>query len=175
MECVDWQVGMNPVRRGATQTSERCFFGTWEQRFSVSLRISQGDADLSATDSIALTTSDRDDRALKQTRFASLESVGKKRQTRREKFLGEMERVVPWQRLTALIQPQCPTNHNVGRPPEGVSRMLRMYLLQQLYSLFDEGLERAIYDSQPPRRRVPGRLPAKLEPKLTPGSVNALR
>ena len=42
---------------------------------------------------------------MKQTSFASFEYAGKKRQTRREKFLGEMERVVPWGTLVALIEP----------------------------------------------------------------------
>ena len=85
---------------------------------------------------------------MKQTSFASLEYAGKKRQTRREKFLGEMDRVVPWPRLIALIQPHYPSSGRVGRPPIGVARMLRMYFLQQWYSLSDEGLEDAIYDSQ---------------------------
>ena len=84
---------------------------------------------------------------MKQSSFASLEYAGKKRQTRREKFLGEMELVVPWQRLTALVEPHYPSSGRVGRPPIGVSRMLRMYFLQQWYSLSDEGLEDAVYDS----------------------------
>ena len=91
---------------------------------------------------------------MRQTSFASLEYAGKKRQTRREKFLGEMERVVPWARLEALIEPHYPKSGKVGRPPVGVSRMLRMYFLQQWYSLSDEGLEDAIYDSQAMREFV---------------------
>jgi IS5 family transposase len=85
---------------------------------------------------------------MKQTSFASLEYSGKKRQTRREKFLGEMDKIVPWGRLEALIEPHYPSSGRVGRPPVGVPRMLRMYFLQQWYSLSDEGLEDAIYDSQ---------------------------
>ena len=91
---------------------------------------------------------------MKQFSFASLEYAGKKRQTRREKFLGEMERVVPWQRLEALIEPHYPSSGRVGRPPIGVPRMLRMYFLQQWYSLSDEGLEDAIYDSQAMREFI---------------------
>jgi IS5 family transposase len=91
---------------------------------------------------------------MKQTSFASLEYAGKKRQTRREKFLGEMEHVVPWARLIALIEPHYPSSGRVGRPPIGVARMLRMYFLQQWYSLSDEGLEDAIYDSQAMREFV---------------------
>ena len=93
-------------------------------------------------------------RTMKQISFASLEFAGKKRQTRREKFLGEMDRVVPWQRLTALIEPHYPSSGRVGRPPIGVARMLRMYFLQQWYSLSDEGLEDAIYDSQAMREFI---------------------
>jgi IS5 family transposase len=92
--------------------------------------------------------------AMKQTSFASLEYAGKKRKTRREKFLGEMERVVPWTALIALIEPHYPKSGRVGRPPIGVQRMLRMYFLQQWYSLSDEGLEDALYDSQAMREFV---------------------
>ena len=92
--------------------------------------------------------------AMKQTSFASLEYAGKKRMTRREKFLGEMERVVPWAALVALIEPHYPKSGRVGRQPIGVQRMLRMYFLQQWYSLSDEGLEDALYDSQAMREFV---------------------
>jgi IS5 family transposase len=95
-----------------------------------------------------------DDRTMKQTSFASLEYAGKKRKTRREKFLAEMDRVVPWQRLIALIEPHYPSSGRVGRPPIGVPRMLRMYFLQQWYSLSDEALEDALYDSQAMREFV---------------------
>lgn len=84
----------------------------------------------------------------KQVSFASYEFAQKKRVTRREKFLAEMERVVPWARLQALIEPLYPTSGRVGRPPKGVPLMLRMYFLQQWFGLADEALEDAIYDSQ---------------------------
>ena len=45
---------------------------------------------------------------MKQTTFASLAYAGKKKRTRRAKFLAEMEAVVPWARLTALIEPHYP-------------------------------------------------------------------
>lgn len=95
-----------------------------------------------------------DDRSMKQISFSSAEYAGKKRQTRREKFLGDMERVVPWARLIALIEPHYPLSGRVGRPPIGVPRMQRMYFLQQWYGLSDEGLEDAIYDSQAMREFV---------------------
>ena len=90
----------------------------------------------------------------KQLSFASYEFAQKKRVTRREKFLAEMERVVPWARLEALIEPKYPTGGRVGRQPIGVARMLRMYFLQQWFGLADEALEDAIYDSQSMREFV---------------------
>jgi IS5 family transposase len=83
----------------------------------------------------------------KQTSFAQSEYAGKKKVTRRERFLGEMERVVPWARLVAVIEPHYPKGKR-GRPPMGVERMLRIYFLQQWYALADEALEDALYDSQ---------------------------
>ena len=73
--------------------------------------------------------------------------MAKKRKTRREKFLEEMEQVVPWARLIGLIEPHYPSGRR-GRPPIGIERMLRIYFLQQWYGLSDEGVEDAIYDIQ---------------------------
>ena len=85
---------------------------------------------------------------MNQRSFASTEHALKKKRTRREKFLGDMERVVPWPRLIALIEPLYPTSARVGRQPVGVPRMLRMVCRQQWYGLADEALEDALYDSQ---------------------------
>jgi len=79
--------------------------------------------------------------------FAQAEYAGKKRITRKEKFLGEMEQLVPWGRLVGVIEPHSPKGER-GRPPVGIERMLRIYFLQQWYALSDEALEDAIYDSQ---------------------------
>jgi Transposase DDE domain/Transposase domain (DUF772) len=83
----------------------------------------------------------------RQISFAQNEFAGKKRTTRREKFLAEMEVVVPWVRLVALIEPHYPKGER-GRPPMGIERMLRIYFLQQWNGLADELLEATIYDSQ---------------------------
>ena len=83
----------------------------------------------------------------RQTSFAQAEFAAKKKQTRRERFLAEMEAAVPWARLVALIEPHYPKGER-GRPPLGVERMLRVYFLQQWYALADEALEDALYDSQ---------------------------
>ncbi|NAW23534.1 transposase, partial [Salmonella sp. gx-f9] len=76
----------------------------------------------------------------KQTSFSEAEYAGKKRVTKRERFLAEMEKVVPWTRLVAAVEPHYPKGER-GRPPIGLQRMLRIYFLQQWYGLSDEGLE----------------------------------
>jgi transposase, IS5 family len=78
-----------------------------------------------------------------QMSFAQSEYAGKKKVTRRERFLGEMERVVPWARLCAVIAPHYPEGLR-GRPPMGIERMLRIYFLQQWYALADEAREDAL-------------------------------
>lgn len=68
------------------------------------------------------------------------------KQTRRAVFLTEMNRVVPWQELCALIEPVYPKAGN-GRPPVGLERMLRIYFLQNWFNLSDPAVEEALYDS----------------------------
>jgi hypothetical protein len=75
------------------------------------------------------------------------------KRTRRATFLAEMERVVPWPALCALIEPFYPKPGN-GRPPIGVERMLRLYFLQHWFNLSDPAVEKALYDSQAMRRFV---------------------
>ena len=82
-----------------------------------------------------------------QLSFAQSEYAMKKKVTRRERFLGEMEEVVPWERLMEVIKPHYPKGER-GRRPIGIERMLRIYFLQQWYGLADEALEDTIYDSQ---------------------------
>jgi transposase, IS5 family len=73
--------------------------------------------------------------------------------TKREKFLGEMDQVIPWARLVEVIEPYYPQAGN-GRPPMGVEKMLRIYFLQQWYNLSDPAMEEALYDSETMRRFV---------------------
>jgi len=68
------------------------------------------------------------------------------KKTRRAAFLEEMEQVVPWRELCALIEPHYPKTGS-GRPPIGVERMLRIYFLQPWFNLSDPGVEEALYDS----------------------------
>jgi len=72
------------------------------------------------------------------------ERYGKK--TRRAAFLEEMEQVVPWSALCLLVEPHYPKAGN-GRRPVGIERMLRVYFLQQWFSLSDPAVEEALYDS----------------------------
>jgi IS5 family transposase len=91
---------------------------------------------------------------------AGFERYGKT--TRRAVFLAEMERVVPWSALCALIEPVYPKPGN-GRPPIGVERMLRIYFLQLWFNLSDPAVEEALYDSAAMREFVGidlGRAPA---------------
>ncbi|MBN8437288.1 MAG: IS5 family transposase [Candidatus Accumulibacter sp.] len=84
---------------------------------------------------------------MKQISFSQVEYAGKKRTTRREVFLAEMERVMPWSEVLGVIEPHYPKGKR-GRPPVGLERMLRVYLVQQWYNLSDEGAEDEITDSQ---------------------------
>ena len=83
----------------------------------------------------------------RQGSFSQAEYAGKKKQTRRDKFLAEMDLVVPWTRLVERLRPLYPKGER-GRPPIGLERMLRIYFLQQWYGLADEAVEDALYDSQ---------------------------
>jgi transposase, IS5 family len=68
------------------------------------------------------------------------------RKSKRELFLEEMDKIVPWVGLVGLIRPHYPQGEN-GRPPVGLERMLRLYFLQQWFNLSDPGLEDALYES----------------------------
>jgi len=75
--------------------------------------------------------------------------------TRRERFLAEMDTVVPWKELAALIEPYYPKARRTGgRPPAGLERMLRMHCLQLWFNLSDPALEEALYDSRAMRAFV---------------------
>jgi IS5 family transposase len=76
-----------------------------------------------------------------------------KKPTKREKFLAEMERVVPWKELYALIDPFYP-KAGKGRPPVGLERMLRIHFLQSWFNLSDPAAEEALYDMESLRRFV---------------------
>jgi IS5 family transposase len=66
--------------------------------------------------------------------------------TRRAAFLAEMDKVVPWAELCALIEPHYPKSGR-GRPPVGLERMLRLHFLQHWFNLSDPALEESLYES----------------------------
>lgn len=83
---------------------------------------------------------------MKQLSFTEIEYKNRKKVTKREKFLKIMDAAIPWECWIKLIEPFYPKG-NKGRPPLGIEKMLRMYLLQCWFTLSDEGIEDAIYDS----------------------------
>jgi len=88
-----------------------------------------------------------------QRTFAGLAWAEKKKVTRREQFLAEMNAVIPWAELVALIAPHYP-KPKLGRPPMPLETMLRIYFLQQWFELSDPAAEDALYDSESMRRFV---------------------
>ena len=89
----------------------------------------------------------------KQQTFAGLAWSSKGKVTRRERFLREMDAVLPWAELLVLIAPHYPQAGR-GRRPVGMETMLRIYFLQQWFDLSDPAAEDAIYDSESMRRFV---------------------
>lgn len=83
--------------------------------------------------------------------FASVNFDRYAKTTRRAKFLDEMDRILPWQQLCAVIRPHYPTGEG-GRPAIDLERMLRIYFLQQWFNLSDPGVEETLYDSTSMRR-----------------------
>ncbi|QBG98372.1 IS5 family transposase [Xanthomonas oryzae] len=87
-----------------------------------------------------------------QLTFGDAECLGKRKQTRREIFLAEMERIVPWKQLLALIAPHYPVSGRPGRQPYALATMLRIHLLQQWYALSDPAMEEALHEIPTLRR-----------------------
>lgn len=89
----------------------------------------------------------------KQPAIPGLRDAMKKKVTRREQFLAEMDAVVPWTRILALIAPYYPkVGPKGGRPPMPIETMLRVYFLQNWYALSDPMAEETLYDSEAMRR-----------------------
>ena len=88
---------------------------------------------------------------MSQMSFGDAEYAGKRKQTRREVFLAEMDKVIPWASLLKLIEPLYPSGGR-GRPPYPLETMLRVHLLQNWYALSDPGAEEALYEIESMRR-----------------------
>jgi IS5 family transposase len=80
-------------------------------------------------------------------KLSHLEYAAKKKLTRRDRFLAEIDNVTPWSKLHKPVEPFCLKVEGAGRPPIVLARMLRTYVAQQCFGLSDEGIEDAIYDS----------------------------
>ena len=86
-----------------------------------------------------------------QPTFADLEYEGKKRKTRREKFLERMDGLIPWEQLEERIRPYYPKAGR-GRRPYELSTMLRVHCVQLFYNLSDPGMEDILYEVESVRR-----------------------
>ena len=82
---------------------------------------------------------------MRQMSFGDSEYLAKKKQTRREIFLGEMEQVVPWEKLLKIIEPHYPVAGR-GRQPYPLQTMLRVHLMQNWFGLSDPAMEEALYE-----------------------------
>jgi IS5 family transposase len=83
---------------------------------------------------------------MRQSSLTGFEKYTKK--TRKELFLEEMERIIPWSDLTQALKPYYPDPTGPGRRPKGLERMLRIYFMQHWFNLSDPGMEEALYDSR---------------------------
>ncbi|QLC74621.1 IS5 family transposase [Pseudomonas sp. LPB0260] len=83
---------------------------------------------------------------MKQMTFADAEYAGKRKQTRKELFLIEMDQVVPWKGLIALIEPRYPKGEG-GRPAYPLLAMLRIHLMQNWFGYSDPAMEEALYET----------------------------
>jgi IS5 family transposase len=89
--------------------------------------------------------------SMDQLSFGDAEYVSKRKQTRREIFLAEMERIIPWHSLLSLIEPLYPAGAN-GRPPYPLATMLRVHLMQNWFGLSDPAMEETLYEVTSMRR-----------------------
>ena len=88
---------------------------------------------------------------MKQETFTDIEYSFRKKKTKREEFLEIMDEIIPWDEWVDVIKPYYPKGKR-GRPPMGIEKMLRMYLLQIWFNLSDPATEDAIYDSYAMRK-----------------------
>src|SRR5690606_42163071 len=88
---------------------------------------------------------------MEQLTFAEAEYNAKKRKTRREKFLEQMDALIPWKQLERKIQQHYPKNGQ-GRQPYPLSVMLRVHCMQLFYNLSDPAMEDSLYEIESMRR-----------------------
>lgn len=103
---------------------------------------------------------------MSQLTFAEAEYQGKKRKTRREKFLERMDGLIPWKKLERQLAKKY-SNGKVGRKPYPLSVMLRVHVMQLLYNLSDPAMEDALYEIESMRRFAGLRLSDNLPDETT--------
>ena len=106
-----------------------------------------------------------------QKSFSDLEYAAKKKLTRRDRFLAEIDKVTPWSKRHQVIEPFYRKVVGAGRPPISLAQMLRMYVAQQCFGLSDEGIEDAIYD----RQAIRGLVGIDLNRELVPDATTLLK
>lgn len=108
---------------------------------------------------------------MKQQTLGGFERYGKT--TRRAQFLAQMDRIVPWAELQAVVEPFYPkVSEAGGRPPIALERMLRIYFLQLWFNLSDPAVEEALYDSAA-MRDMPGSIWARRRPRMRRRCANS--
>ena len=91
---------------------------------------------------------------MRQRSFAEGTFEQYRKPTRRERFLADMDKIIPWRELCDVIEPFYPKSEGAGRPPIGIERMLRIHFLQHWFNLSDPAVEEALYDSRAMRTFV---------------------
>jgi len=91
---------------------------------------------------------------MRQQSFVANDFEKYRKKTRKEIFLEEMDRIIPWKALSKVIKPYYPKPKGAGRRPIGIERMLRIHFLQHWFELSDPGAEEALYDSRAMRQFV---------------------
>jgi IS5 family transposase len=91
---------------------------------------------------------------MRQKTFAEGTFEQYRKPTRRERFLTDMDKIIPWRELCDVIEPFYPKVEGAGRPPIGIERMLRIHFLQHWFNLSDPAVEEALYDSRAMRNFV---------------------
>ena len=83
---------------------------------------------------------------MRQTTLAEGAFSKYKKPTRKEKFLAQMDEIIPWKELSKVIESHYPKPRGSGRRPIGIERMLRIHFMQHRFNLSDPGMEEALYD-----------------------------
>ena len=91
---------------------------------------------------------------MRQTTLSDAGFVKYRKMTRKERFLDDMEKIIPLAELAEAIEPFYPKPKGAGRRPVGVERMLRIHFLQHWFNLSDPTAEEALYDSRATQRNA---------------------